>query len=226
MPSLLSLSKFAKNNSLHSFTSHSLADLSNLASVPGEEMLSQGIDAKGRGQEGKPNAPGQHFPPQGQAARSPQGELGSDWGAQLDPSGMQDQVGDQSTVASSRGNKEEERDEGDQYTQGLFLKQLQQQRQQKQDSFAQDPRARDSTPPRNPRHEPDQARARLASGDPRTHQDLGAALDPRAVSGSPQQEQQGRGDQESPDEGATKPSTFLSDLQQAIEPAVRDKDSR
>lgn len=49
---------------------------------------------------------------------------------------------------------------------------------------------------------------------------------PRAVSSSPKQEQQGRGDQDSPDEGATKTSTFLSDLHQAIEPAVRDKDSR
>lgn len=93
MPSLLSLSKFAKHNSLHSFTSHSLADLSNLASAPGEEMLSQGIDAKGRGQEGKPNAPGQHFPCQGQAARSPHGELGSDWGARLTPQGCRIRLG-------------------------------------------------------------------------------------------------------------------------------------
>lgn len=218
MPSLRSLTKVAKHNSLHSFTTHSLAELSNLATVPGEDLLTPGVDApvKGRGQEGKASAPGQLFSPQGQAARSPGGELGSEWGAHLDPPGVQDHP----AVAADRGNREEETDEGDQYTQGLFLKQLQQQRQQHNNSHGQDPRARGNSPPGQSGHEPDQARARPPSGDPRTRRDPRTARDTGAAGASPRQDQ-GRADQDSPDEGATKSSTFLSDLHQAIEPAVR-----
>lgn len=221
MHSLQSFSKFAKNNSLPSFTSHSLAELSNLASVPGEELLSQGVDGKGRGQVGKTNALGQLFPPQGQAARSLQGELGSEWGAHLDPPGVQDHP----TVVPSSRNDNQETDEEDQYTQGLFLKQLQQQRQQKYDSHGHDPRARGHSPLGNPRLGPDQARARPATGEHRTHRDPRTAPDAGAVPSSPKQEQ-GKAHQDSPDEGATRSSTFLSDLHQAIEPAVRLKGSR
>ena len=101
MPSLRSLTKVAKHNSLHSFTTHSLAELSNLATVPGDDPPTPGIDApvKGRGQEGKASAPGKLFPPPpGAAAR---GELGSEWGAHLGPPGVQDHP-------TGRGNREEE----------------------------------------------------------------------------------------------------------------------
>ena len=218
MPSLRSLTKVAKHNSLHSFTTHSLAELSNLATVPGDDILTPGIDApvKSRGQEGKASAPGQLFSPQGQAARSPRGELGSEWGAHLEPPGVQDHP-------TGRGNREEETDEGDQYTQGLFLKQLQQQRQQHNNSLGQDPRARGNSPPG---HEPDQARARPASGDPRTRRDPRTAPDARAAPSSPRQEQ-GRADQGSPDEGGAKSSTFLTELHQATEPGIiRVNDNR
>lgn len=235
MPELLSLSKIAKNNSLGSFTSHSLHDFSNLASsIPEEaDILSQLLppDVKGRGLEGRAGA-------QGQAARSPRGELKSERGLHFDPLGGL--VGDRSPGFASRGTKEEEEKDGVQHTQGLFLKQLQQQRQHKYDSHGQDPRATGSspqrsprvsgstpprsprvsgsTPPRSPRLKPEQARAKLPSGDARSHRDPRTALDPRPVSSSPKPEQ--------PDEGSTRPSTFLSDLQQAIDPVVRVKDSR
>ena len=52
LPSLLSLTNFAKNNSLGSFTSHNLADVSTLSSIPGEELI-PGMDPKARGEEGK-----------------------------------------------------------------------------------------------------------------------------------------------------------------------------
>lgn len=217
MPSLRSLTKVPKHNSLHSFTTHSLAELSNLATTPGEELLTPGVDApvKGRGQDGKASAPGQLFSPQGQAARSPRGELGSEWGAHLDPPGVQDHP----AAASGRDNREEETEEGDQYTQGLFLKQ--QQRQQQHNSQGQDPRARGNSPPGHSGNEP---RARLPSGDLRTRRDPRPAQ-AGAAGGSPRQEQ-GRADQDSPDEGRTTSSTFLSELHQAIEPAVRVNGNR
>ena len=224
MQSLQSFSKFAKNNSLHSFTSHSLAEPSKLASVPGEELLSQGIDGKVRGQEGRANTLGQLFTLQGQAVRGPQGELESQWDAHLDPPGLQDL----STVPSRRAENQET-DEGDQYTQGLFLKQLQQQRQQNSqrqpDSHGQDSRVGGHSPPGNPRHEPDQPRTRLPSGVVKTHRDPRTAPDAGAVPSSPVQDQD-RADQDSPEQGASKSSTLLSDLQQAVEPAARLKGDR
>ena len=220
MQSLQSFTKFAKNNSLHSFTSNSLAELSNLASVPGDEMLTQRADGKARGQEGKADTLGQLAALQGQAGRSPQGELGSDWGAHLDPPGVQEPP----AVPSKRGD-DQETGGGDQYTQGLFLKQLQQQRQQKYDSRGNDSRARGHSPVGNPKNEHDQARARPTTGDPRTHRDPRTGPDAGAVPSSPRQDQ-GKADQDGPEEGASKSSTFLTDLQQAIEPAVRLKGIR
>ena len=227
MTSLLSLSNFAKNNSLGSFNSHNLAEVSNLPSVNGEEAL-PGLDSKGKGQGGRQKAPGQFQQPQGPAGRSPRGELGPDLQNHVDPRRFQDHPGDH---FSGRGHKEEEKDEGEQYTQGLFLKQLQQQRQQKHDhNHHPDFRSRDSTPPGYPRHEPDHARSKPPSGDPK-------ARDPRAAHPSSpyhdahaKQEQfheQGRADPGSPwnqHEGMkARPSTFLSELQQAIEPALNSR---
>lgn len=234
MPSLLSLSKLAKYSSLGSVTAQSLPD--DVATMPPmheeDDLLSQLLlpDGKGGGQEGRAHA-------QGQAARSHRGEVGSERGAHLDPQG-----GDHAAAAPSRGTQEEDEEkEGGQYTQGLFLKQLQQQRQHKYDGYGQDPRVGGSTPPRSPRVggstpprspriKPDQARARQPSGDHRTYRDPRTAFDPRAVSNSPKQELQGRADQKSPerrlDEGTTRASNLLSDLQQAIEPAVKVNDNR
>lgn len=224
MSSLLSLSSFAKNNSLGSFNGHNLGDFSNLPSVNGEEAL-PGLDSKGRGHSGRSKASKQFQQPQGPAGRSPRGEPGPDWGSHQDPRGFQDHPGDH------RSHKEQEKDEGEQYTQGLFLKQLQQQRQQKHDhSHHPDSKSRDSTPPINPRHEPDQARSRPLSGDPK-------ARDPRAAHASSpyhdtharqeQHHEQGRADPGSPwnqqEGGRAKPSTFLSELQQAIEPALNSR---
>lgn len=244
MPSLLSLSKLAKYSSLGSVTTQNLPD--DPAILPPmheeEDLLSQLLlpDGKGGGQEGRART-------QGQAARSPRGALGSERGLHLDPQG-----GEHAAVASSKGTKEDEKEEGDQYTEGLFLKQLQQQRQHKHDSYGQDPRVggstpprsprvggstpprsprvRGSTPPRSPRIKPDQARAKQPAGDHRTYRDPCTAHDPRAVSNSPKPELLGWADQKSPerhfDAGTIRASSFLSDLQQSIEPAVKAKDSR
>ena len=135
LPSLLSLSNFAKNNSLGSFNSHNLADLSTLPSVPGDKLIS-GTDSKGRGNEGKGFGAGPSGHPSGQAPNSPgRGGPGVDlteWGQQRNAresgNGNQDAAG-----PSGRGIMEGEKEEdSEQYLQGLFWKQLQQQRQQQQ----------------------------------------------------------------------------------------------
>ena len=228
----MSLNHFAnKNNSLGSFNSQHMADLSNLPSITGEDALS-GLDSRGRGQQGRANAPGQGQVCQGQAGRSPRGESGTDWAAQLDSKAVQDHDGDHPTSGSGRHDPKEE---GDQYTQGLFLKQLQQQRQQKHDSsHPQDPRSRSSTPPSNPRQEPDQAKPRPPSGDPKLkdpraapasspYHDAHARAAPSASHQQPSE--QGGADRHSPVE-YKQPSNFLAELQQAIEPAVKASDNR
>lgn len=276
LPSLLSLSNFAKNNSLGSLNSHNLADLSTLPSVPGDEQVA-----------GKGSA----AVPLGQAPRSParggDGIEPPDWGQQRsarDPGHPQDAAGPSGRGSRQDGEKEED---SEQYMQGMFFKQLQQQRQQQQQqkrevgpeaapSHAQhvglgNPSLHDSsshavahfnqlqrsrTPPGSPYNEPhqgwsgacsnspmpelDQARARPPSG---THRDPRNAFrnsssyheshEPQGQAGpsSPRHEQfqpQGRASSGSPRhaEGRAKPSTFLSELAQAIEPSLKGREHR
>ena len=274
LPSLLSLTNFAKNTSLGSFTSHNLADVSTLSSVPVEELI-PGMDAKARGEEGKGTATELLGTAPGQVLVGP-GAFGG--GADLTEWGQQknswDDGNPQETAGPSgkRNQEEEKQEESDQY-QGMFWKQLQQQRQQQQkreDGFgkeaSQQPHRqgngfhvsglaksgghksavahftqlqRGRTPPGSPYDEPKQAWTRAPSSSPqpepnhvRSRPSSGAHRDPRgnrpsSLSHEPD-EAQGRAASGSPghDQGKSKPSTFLSELAQAIEPSVTGKDHR
>jgi len=276
LPSLLSLTNFANNNSLGSFTSHNLADVSTLSSVPGEEMI-PGMDAKARGEEGKGTGTELLGPASGQALQGlGKGTFGggadlTEWGQQRNP--WDDGNPQETAGPSGRRNQDEDKhDDSDQY-QGMFWKQLQQQRQQQQkreDGFgneaSQQQQRRENgfhvsglaksgghesavahftqlqrgrTPPGSPYDEPNQAWTRAPSSSPqpepnhaRSRPSSGAHRDPRgnrpsSLSHEPD-EAQGRAASGSPrhDQGKSKPSTFLSELAQAIQPSVKGKDHR
>ena len=276
LPSLLSLTNFAKNNSLGSFTSHNLADVSTLSSIPGEELI-PGMDPKARGEEGKGTgtellgtAPGQVLAGPGKGAFGGGADL-TEWGQQKN---SWDDLNPQETASpSGRRNQEEEKQEDSEQYQGMLWKQLQQQRQQQQkkedilgkETSQQPPRRangfhvsglaksgghesavahftqlqRGRTPPGSPYDEPKQAWTRAPSSSPqpeanhaRSRPSSGAHRDPRgnrptSLSHEPD-EAQGRAASGSPgrDQGKSKPSTFLSELVQAIEPSVKGKDHR
>ncbi|DBA98922.1 hypothetical protein WJX77_006198 [Trebouxia sp. C0004] len=275
LPSLLSLTNFAKNNSLGSFTSHNLADVSTLSSVPGEELI-PGMDAKARGEEGKctgtellGTAPGQVLVGPGKGAFGGGAHL-TEWGQQRiswDEGNPQETAG-----PSGRRNQEEEKLEGSDQYQGMLWKQLQQQRQQQQkreDGFGTEASQqqqrrgngshvsglaksgghgsavahftqlqRGRTPSGSLYDESNQVWTRAPSSSPqpephvRSRPSSGAHRDPRgnrpsSLSCEPD-EAQGRAASGSPrhSQGKGKPSTFLSELAQAIEPSVRGKDHR
>ncbi|DBA73831.1 TPA: PSII 6.1 kDa protein, variant 2 [Trebouxia sp. C0005] len=135
LPSLLSLTNFAKNTSLGSFTSQNLADISTLSSVPGDELI-PGMEAKARFEEGKGTGaelvgtvPGQVLVGPGKGAFGGGADL-TEWGQQRNP---WDDGNPQDTAGPSgrRNQGTEKQEDSDQY-QGMFWKQLQQQRQQQQ----------------------------------------------------------------------------------------------
>ncbi len=274
LPSLLSLTNFAKNNSLGSFTSHNLADVSTLSSVPGEELIA-GMEPKARGEEGKGTgtellgtAPGQVLVGPSKGGFGGGADL-TEWVHQKN---AWDDLNPQETAGpSGRHNQEEEKHEDSQQYQGMFWKQLQQQRQQqqkKEDGLGKEasqppPRRangfhvsakpgghesavahftqlqRGRTPPGSPYDEPKQAWTRAPSSSPqpepnhaRSRPSNGAHRDPRgnrpsSLSHAPD-EAQDRAASGSPghDQGKSKPSTFLSELAQAIEPSAKGKDHR
>ena len=254
LPSLLSLTNFAQNNSLGSFTSQNLADVSGEELIPGTDAKARGEEGKGTGTELLRTAPGQVLVGPGKGAFGAGADL-SEWGQHRnswDEGNFQETAG-----PSGKRNQEEEKQEDSEQYQGMFWKQLQQQRQQQQkkevglgkEASQQQPRRangfhvsglakssghesavahftqlqRGRTPPGSPYDEPKQAWTRAPSSgahrDPRGNRLSSLSHEPdeaqgRAASGSPQHDGKGN------------PSTFLSELAQAIEPSVKGKDHR
>ena len=268
LPSLLSLTNFAQN-SLGSFTSHNLADVSGEELIPGTDAKARGEEGKGTGTELLRTAPKQVLVGPGKGAFGAGADL-SEWGQHRN---SWDEGNPQETAGpSGKRNQEEEKQEDSEQYQGMFWKQLQQQRQQQQkkevglgkEASQQQPRRangfqlsglaksgghesavahftqlqRGRTPPGSPYDEPKQAWTRAPSSSPqpepnhvRSRPSIGAHRDPRgnrlsSLSHEPD-EAQGRAASGSPrHDGKGNPSTFLSELAQAIEPSVKGKDHR
>lgn len=253
LPSLLSLSKFAKNNSLGSFNSHNLADLSTLPSVPGDGVSPEMDGSNVKGHEGQGTGAGLLGSAPGHAVTSPTGGAEPDWGQQRHA---------RDAGPSGRGSEQDggKNEDSEQYLQGMFWKQLQQQRQQQQqqqkrehglgeDASQQQPRRengfQDATQPdlRNPGHRESAVahftqlqRGRTPPDSPyhepnqaRGRPASGANRDPTGSRpGSPYHEPAVGSPRHNPGQpqGKGRTSKFLSELAQAIEPSVKGKDLR